>query len=115
MSGAIERRSFEIRAVPDSGAAVLEGVAVPWDSPGRVGRFTESFKRGSLNFDGDVLVNVQHDSKRVVARNTPAGGLALWDDPKGLRTRIVLPDTGERQGYPRSRVSGHSRRAQHRI
>ena len=55
---------------------MLEGVAVPWDSPGRVGRFTETFKRGSLNFDGDVLVNVQHDSKRVVARNTPAGGIS---------------------------------------
>ena len=95
MSGAIERRSFELRAVPETSGAVLEGVAVPWDSPGRVGRFTETFKRGSLNFDGDILVNVQHDSKRVVARNTPAGGLALWDDPKGLMSRINLPDTQE--------------------
>ena len=95
MSGAIERRSFEIRAVPETSGAVLEGVAVPWDSPGRVGRFTETFKRGSLNFDGDVLVNVQHESSRVVARNTPAGGLALWDDPKGLMSRINLPDTQE--------------------
>ena len=100
MSGAIERRSFELRAVPETSGAVLEGVAVPWDSPGRVGRFTETFKRGSLNFDGDILVNVQHDSKRVVARNTPAGGLALWDDPKGLMSRINLPDTQEGRGYP---------------
>ena len=95
MSGALERRSFELRAVPDSSGAVLEGVAVPWNSPGKVGRFTETFKRGSLSFDGDILVNVQHDQKRVVARNNAAGGLALWDDPKGLRTRIVLPDTQE--------------------
>ena len=92
---ALERRSFELRAVPDSSGAVLEGIAVPWNSTGRVGRFTESFKRASLSFDGDILVNVQHDSKRVVARNTPAGGLALWDDPKGLRSRINLPDTQE--------------------
>ena len=95
MRRALERRSFELRAVPESSGAVLEGVAVPWDSPGKVGRFTETFKRGSLSFDGDILVNVQHDSKRVVARNTPTGGLALWDDPKGLMSRINLPDTQE--------------------
>ena len=95
MRRALERRSFELRAVPESSGAVLEGVAVPWDSPGKVGRFTETFKRGSLSFDGDILVNVQHDSKRVVARNNAAGGLALWDDPKGLMSRINLPDTQE--------------------
>ena len=95
MRRALERRSFELRAVPESSGAVLEGVAVPWDSPGKVGRFTETFKRGSLSFDGDILCNVQHDSKRVVARNTPTGGLALWDDPKGLMSRINLPDTQE--------------------
>ena len=95
MSRALERRSFELRAVPESSGAVLEGVAVPWDSPGRVGRFTETFKRGSLRFDGDILCNVQHDPRRVVARNNAAGGLAMWDEPEGLRTRIVLPDTAE--------------------
>ena len=93
--GALERRSFELRAVPDSGAAVLEGVAVPWNVPARVGRFSESFKRGALNFDRDILVNIQHDPRRVVARNNAAGGLALWDSPEGLRTRINLPDTAE--------------------
>ena len=95
MSRALERRNFELRAVPESSGAVLEGVAVPWDSPGRVGRFTETFKRGSLRFDGDILCNVQHDPRRVVARNNAAGGLAMWDEPEGLRTRIVLPDTAE--------------------
>ena len=95
MSRALERRSFVLRTVPESSGAVLEGVAVPWDSPGRVGRFTETFKRGSLSFAGDILVNIQHDPKRVVARNTPAGGLALWDDPEGLMSRINLPDTQE--------------------
>ena len=93
--GALERRSLELRAAPESSGAVLEGVSVPWDSPGAVGRFTESFKRGSLKFDGDILVNIQHDPKRVVARNNEAGGLCLWDSPEGLRSRIILPDTQE--------------------
>ena len=76
---------------------MLEGVAVPWNTPARVGRFSESFKRGALNFDRDILVNIQHDPRRVVARNNAAGGLALWDSPEGLRTRINLPDTQEGQ------------------
>lgn len=88
---ALERRAFELRAVDDG--AALEGIAMPYGSQGRVGRFTEEFRAGSLDYS-DVLVNLFHDPSRVVAR-TDGGGLTLTETDGALRARIELPDTTE--------------------
>lgn len=93
MTGAdIERRSFEFRAVQVDGSElpVLEGIAVPYNSRATIGPFTESFRQGGITAK-DVVVNVQHDMRQVVART--GGGLTLADTPEGLRARIELPDT----------------------
>lgn len=87
----LERRGFELRAVSDEGAT-LEGVAMPFNSRGTVGRFTEEFMPGSLKY-GDVLVNLQHNPDRIVARTD--GGLTLAETREALLARIELPDTGE--------------------
>lgn len=90
MSAGIERRAFEFRA-DESGR--IEGIAVPYNSPGTVADFTERFVPGSVTFR-DVILNVQHDRKRPLAR-TDGGGLELRDGPDALRARIDLPDTAD--------------------
>ena len=87
---ALERRAFELRAVDDGKALV--GVVMPYGTRGRVGRFTETFVAGSLEYR-DVLVNVLHDPGRIVARS--GAGLTLTDTPEALTARITLPDTQE--------------------
>ena len=84
-----ERRGFELRAVTDG---VLLGIAMPYGSRGQVGRFSEEFRPGSLTFD-DVIVNVQHDMKRLLART--GAGLTLTESRSALEARIELPDTTE--------------------
>ena len=86
-----ERRAFELRAATD-GSAELEGIAMPFGSRGKVGRFTEEFTPGSLEYS-DVLVNVLHDPGRIVARS--GGGLVLTESRDALRAAITLPDTQE--------------------
>ena len=93
MEAALERRAFEFRAEDDG--AVLAGVALPYASRGSVGRFTEEFRAGGLQFaPSGVLLNVLHVSDRLLARY-PDGGLELADGPAALRARVVLPDTTE--------------------
>ena len=86
-----ERRAFEFRAV-DDGGAVLVGTAMPYNSRGQVGRFTESFIPGSLSYD-DVLVNVEHRADRILTRS--GAGLTLTETPDALMAAIRLPDTSE--------------------
>ena len=88
---ALERRGFELRAIDDGGAQLV-GVAVPWNTRAGVGRFTEEFRPGALTYE-DVLVNVLHDPKRLVARS--GGGLTLTESQAALEARIALPDTQE--------------------
>ena len=90
MSAGIERRSFEFRA-DESGR--IEGVAIPYNSPGTVADFSERFAPGSISFQ-DVILNLQHDRKRPLAR-TDGGGLELRDGPDALRAKIELPDTAD--------------------
>ena len=93
MEGALERRAFEFRAEDDG--QVLAGVAMPYGSRGAVGRFTESFTPGGLQFaPSGVLLNVLHVSDRLLARY-PDGGLELTDSEEALRARVALPDTTE--------------------
>ena len=88
MTAGLERRAFEFR---ESGEGVIGGVVIPYNSPGKVGGFTERFLPGSVTF-GDVIANRQHDRAKPLAR-TDGGGLVLSDSTEALRARIDLPDT----------------------
>ena len=87
----MERRYFEIRA-GDDGA--VTGIVMPYNTPAKIGRFTEKFTPGAFNPLGDnIRVNVQHERGRPLARNVPGGGLTLSDSDSELRGTVTLPDT----------------------
>ena len=86
MSAPEERRYIELRADGDT----LSGAVVRYGDRATFGEWTEEFRAGSLMFD-DVIVNLQHDRSRPVART--GAGLTLTDSPDQLRASIVLPET----------------------
>lgn len=74
----------------------LEGYAAVFDTPARIGGFSETIRRGafrsSLEERGDVLALVDHDPSRLLGR-TSSGTLRLAEDTRGLSFEIDLPDT----------------------
>jgi len=81
-----EFRFCEFRAMDDG----LVGTVIRYGNEARFGDFTEVFEPGALQYD-DVIVNLQHDRARPVART--GAGLELRDNAASLEARIVLPDT----------------------
>ena len=75
---------------------VLEGTAISYGDVARVGSRAERFEAGALGAveSLDVLLNVQHDRARPLAR-TGGGGLVLTDTPAALEVRAELPETRE--------------------
>ena len=69
---------------------VLSGQGIVYGDVARVGTRSERFLPGAL----DVLLNVQHDRGRVLAR-TGGGGLVLTDTATALEVRAELPETAE--------------------
>ncbi|MCY4121313.1 MAG: HK97 family phage prohead protease [Acidobacteria bacterium] len=86
MSPEPERRFVEFRA--DEGG--IQGVVVRYGDRAIFGEWSEEFRAGALRFD-DVIVNLQHDRGRPVARM--GAGLTLTDGADALRAAIVFPDT----------------------
>ena len=84
-----ELRSFEFRSIS---TGIIEGVVIPYGQRAAVGGFTEEFTAGSIRFQ-DVIVNLQHDRRRPLARTQ--GGLLLIDSPEELRAKITLSDTAD--------------------
>ena len=75
----------------------LQGIAISYSDTARIGSRAERFLPGALGADVgglDVLLNVQHDRGRVLAR-TGGGGLTLNDTPESLEIRAELPETAE--------------------
>lgn len=75
----------------------LEGYAAVWNTPARIGGFTESIRpgafRATLATPGrDVLALVDHDPSRLLAR-TGSGTLRLAEDSRGLRFELDVPPT----------------------
>lgn len=89
-----ERRSaiLEVRAR----GRRLEGYAANFDTPARIGGFTEIVRAGafsaSLRDGSDILALVDHDPTRVLAR-TRSGTLRLSEDSRGLAFDLDVPDT----------------------
>ena len=76
---------------------VLEGTAISYGDVARVGARAERFLPGAFGADVgglDVLLNVQHDRARPLAR-TGGGGLVLTDTAAALEVRADLPETRE--------------------
>lgn len=74
----------------------LTGYIAKFDSPTRIGDFTEVIRRGaftaSLASGADILALADHDTSRVLGR-TRSGTLALAEDDVGLSFALDLPDT----------------------
>jgi len=91
-NGMERRAATELRAA----GRRLEGYAAVFDSPARVGGFTEVIKPGAfkatLEKRADVLALVDHDPSRLLAR-TGSGTMRLAEDARGLHFEIDVPDT----------------------
>ncbi|MFB6556190.1 phage major capsid protein [Streptomyces sp. NPDC056405] len=88
---------IETRAAPQplntDGARKLTGYAVVFNSPTRIGTFTESISpRAWTNTGDDVLAAWNHDSGSILGR-TRSGTLTLTVDSIGIRYDVDLPDT----------------------
>lgn len=87
----IEMRAFqEVRAT----GRRLEGYAAKFDSPARIGSFTETIAPGAFRsaLAGDVLALLDHDAGKVLGR-TRSGTLRLTEDLAGLAFSLDVPDT----------------------
>lgn len=88
----------EVRAAAELRASGrrLVGYVARWDSPARIGTFTETVKRGafasSLASGDDVLALADHDATAVLGR-TKSGTLNLREDENGLAFDLAVPDT----------------------
>lgn len=91
-NGMERRAAVELRAA----GRKLEGYAAVFDTPARIGGFTEIIKpgafRATLEARADVLALVDHDPTRLLAR-TGSGTLRLAEDSRGLSFEMDLPDT----------------------
>ena len=88
----------ERRTAPELRAAGrrLTGYAAVYDTPAKVGSFTETVGRAafraSLAGGADILALVDHDPGRLLAR-TSSGTLRLAEDSRGLHFDLDVPDT----------------------
>ena len=94
MNDLIERRAhFNIAA--DLDAKKIGGIAVRYgDTASIAGQFMERIDAGAFGDIGDVVLNVQHDRGRPIAR-TAGGGLELADGPDVLRATATPVATQE--------------------
>ena len=92
----MEKTEYRFCEIRREGRA-LSGVAITYGDTARIGARAERFLPGALGADVgalDVLLNVQHDRGRVLAR-TGGGGLTLNDTAAALEVRAELPETRE--------------------
>lgn len=94
MKDLIERRAhFNVAA--DLDAKKIGGIAVRYgDTASIAGQFMERIDAGAFGEIGDVVLNVQHDRARAIAR-TQGGGLELADGPDVLRATATPVATQE--------------------
>ena len=75
-----------------TGPGTVSGVAVRYGDEAQLPGFRERFQAGAFGDLGDVILNVQHERSRPLAR-TGGGGLVLTDSPSTLRAVVDLPPT----------------------
>ena len=86
----IERRYTELRQT----GRRLSGAAITYGEVAELPFGREKFEAGAFAPLGDVILNVQHDRGRPLAR-TNGGGLAFDDNETALKIRAELPETSE--------------------
>ena len=86
----IETRFSEIRAEDGNR---LTGTVLRWNDIGIIAGQAERFSHGAFGDVAalDVILNVQHERTRPIARS--GGGLSLQDGPESLRMAAELPQT----------------------
>ena len=85
-----ERRFAAIEVRADS--RELRGVVMPYGNEARLPWGREVFEPGAFGALGDIVLNVQHDRNRTIARSN-GGGLVLEDSAEALTMRATLPAT----------------------
>ena len=95
----IERRSiqFPIEIREAGGKKTLSGFAALYDSPSSdLGGFVEVIRPGAFSRavreNQEVLARSEHDTRLLLGRRSN-GTLRIFDDPKGLRYEVEVPDT----------------------
>jgi HK97 family phage major capsid protein len=88
----MEKRNYEVRA--SEKPLIIEGLAVVFDQPAKIGEITEVIRRGAL--DGAVLSDVclftNHNDRAIPLARSPKT-LTLEVTDAGLEVRATLPDT----------------------
>ena len=83
----MERRFVEFRAEGDT----ITGSVMTYGDEARFGHWRERFEPRSLEVGEDVIVNLQHDRSKPVART--GAGLELRSTDQGVEAELTLPDT----------------------
>lgn len=93
----LETRTFEVRTT-DTEAREVSGLAVPYDTPTRVGDYTERIERGAVQDSDGALLYWRHEEPigRVTeARDTDAGWeitARISETPRGDEAYTLLRD-----------------------
>ena len=74
----------------------IEGTALRYGEVATGAPFPERFEPGAFSPIGDIPFTVQHDRRRIIARNG-GGGLELQDTTESLKIRAKLLETREAQ------------------
>ena len=74
----------------------IEGTALRYGEVATGAPFPERFEAGAFQPLGDIPFTVQHDRRRIIARNG-GGGLELQDTTESLKIRAKLLETREAQ------------------
>lgn len=84
----------ELRFAPATlSGRTIQGVAMRYGDVADInGAFSETVASGAFQPLGDVILTVQHELDRPLAR-TEGGGLELIDTPSSLAVRATLPST----------------------
>ena len=90
----LEKRYFELdRRANDDTGRVLSGTAIRYGDLATFPWGKEKVQAGAFSPIADVILNVQHDRARPLART--GGGLTIKDDSERMAIRADLPDTRE--------------------
>ena len=74
----------------------IEGTALRYGEVATGAPFPERFEAGAFSPIGDIPFTVQHDRRRIIARNG-GGGLEIQDTTESLKIRAKLLETREAQ------------------
>ncbi len=107
-----EQRTIDVDVTDlDARGRTVVGYACVYGAEARIGDITETIAPGAFAgvLDHDVRALLNHDANVVLGR-TKSGTLRLFDDPRGLRFEIDLPESRSdlREAVARGDIDGAS-------